>query len=83
MAETGRHGGLAHGSQRLFQGLGLEPFRALGDLELDPVTFVQGLETRGFGNRRVVDEDVRTLILRDKPKPFWSLNHLTVPLAIE
>jgi hypothetical protein len=59
----------ASGGSDFFHRLGLKPFGALGDLKLDLVAFIERLEAQR-GNGRVVDEDIRTLILRDEPKPF-------------
>src|SRR5688500_18374198 len=60
----------------LFYGLGLRPFGALGDLKLDLVAFTQGLEACRVGNRRVVDENIRTVVLRNKPEPFLVVKPL-------
>jgi hypothetical protein len=59
----------------LGHGLGLGPFRALDHLKLDLVAFIQGTKPRA-GNRRVMDEDVRTILLRDEPKPFVRVKPL-------
>jgi hypothetical protein len=85
--EQGRNCRWASGGSDLFHRLGLPPFGALGDLKLDLVAFIQGLEAL-HGNGRVVDEDSRTLILRDKPKPFLfvkllhsSMSHVHILLT--
>ena len=67
--EKGRHCRFVSGGSDLFHRLGLRPLGSLGDVKLDLVAFSQGFEARG-GNGQVVDEDIRTLILRDEPKPF-------------
>jgi hypothetical protein len=67
--------GLARGGQRLFHGLGLRPFGTLDDRKLDLVAFIQGLEPR-LDNRRVMDEDIRPILLRDKSKPFVGIKPL-------
>jgi hypothetical protein len=73
--EPGRGCRCASGGSDLFHRLGLRSFGALGDLKLDLVAFIQGLEARR-GNGRVVDEDIRTIILRDEPKPFLVVKPL-------
>src|SRR4029453_11302993 len=79
--------GCVSGGSDLFHRLGLRPFGALGDVKLDLVAFSQGFEARG-GNGRVMDEDVRPLILRNEPKPFLvvepldgSMSHNMILLA--
>jgi len=57
-------------------GLSLRPFRALSDHKLDLVAFTQGLEACRVGNRRVVDENIRTVVLRDKPEPLLVVKPL-------
>jgi hypothetical protein len=75
MAEAGSDEGLTSGDQRLCHGLGLRPFRTLVDLELDLVTFIQGLIAR-LDNRRVMDEDIRPVVLCDESKPFVGIKLL-------
>jgi hypothetical protein len=82
MAEAGRDEGLARSGRRLFHGLGLRPFGTLGDRKLDLVAFIQGLVAGRIANRRVMDEDIRPMLLRDKAKAFVALNHFTVPFAM-
>ena len=55
----GGHGELAHGR-------GLRALGARDDFKLDPVAFIQGTKAHAL-NRRVVDEDIRTTVLRNKP----------------
>lgn len=76
MAEAGRDEGLTRGGQRLLHGLGLRPFRSLGNLKLDLVAFIQGLVAGRVGNRRVMDEDIWPIFLRDKAKPFVGIKPL-------
>src|SRR6266511_395472 len=71
----GRDDALSSSGHRLSHGLGLRPFRTLGDLEFDLVTFVQGLVAR-LDNRRVMDEDIRTIVLRDESEPFVGIKPL-------
>jgi hypothetical protein len=63
------------GGSDLFHRLGLRPFGALGDLKLDLVAFIQGLEARR-GDGRIVDKDIRPLILGDEAKPFLVVKPL-------
>jgi hypothetical protein len=72
---SGRDDALASGGHLLFHGLGLRPFRTLGDLEFDLVPSVQGL-VPGLANRRVMDEDIRTVVLRDESEPFVGIKLL-------
>src|SRR6185503_12138381 len=54
---------------------GAGPLRALRDLELDLVTLVEGAEALGF-DLRVVDEDVRTTLVRQKPETLGLVEPL-------
>jgi hypothetical protein len=83
----GRDDRLSSGGHHLFHGLGLRPFRTLDDLEFDLVTFVQALVAR-LDNRRIMDEDIRTIVLRDESEPFVgvkllhaSVRHVMILLA--
>src|SRR5918992_5880060 len=80
-------GALHDQGSALFHRLGLRPFGALSDLKLNLVAFSERPEPRRV-NRRVVDEDIRPIVLRDEPKPFLvvkplhrSLSHGMILLA--
>jgi hypothetical protein len=73
--EQGRGGRWASGRSDLFHRLDLRPFRTWDHLKLHLITFIQRLEARFF-NRGVVDKDIRTIVLRDKPKPFLVVKPL-------
>ena len=60
-SRAGERGDLTSRGASLGHGLGLGPYRALDDLKLDLVAFIQGTKPRA-GNRRLVDEYVRTIL---------------------
>jgi hypothetical protein len=72
----GSHGDLGRSGCGLFHGLGLRSFGSLGDLKLDLVAFIQGLVAGRVGNRRVMDEDIRPIILRDESITFIAVKPL-------
>src|SRR6266511_4600820 len=82
MEEQGRDTELPAGGGRseLAHGLGLRALGARHDVKLDLLTFIQGTKAPGF-NRRVVDEDIRTVVLGDKPIPFSCVKPLYGPLC--
>lgn len=53
-------------------GNGARAFFAFLDLKLDPVTFVQDLET-GADNSRMMDEEICSIIMRKKTKTFFLI----------
>jgi hypothetical protein len=55
----------------LFHRLALRPLGALGGLKLDLVALRERLKARFF-NRRVGDEDIRPIVLRDAPELFFG-----------
>src|SRR5213076_2873351 len=59
----------------------LQALRTLSDFEFDRIALGETTEALGL-DRREVDEHIGTRLLRDKPKPFASLNHFTLPFAI-
>jgi len=68
--------GLARSGRRLFHDW-LAALWDLGDRKLDLVAFIQGLVAGRVANR-VMDEDIRPILLRDKAKALSALNHFTV-----
>src|SRR3954447_17346497 len=61
----------------------LRPLWPLGDLVLNLLAFREAAETFRL-DRGVVDEHVLAAAVgRDETNPFASLNHFTVPVAIE
>jgi len=55
-----------------FHGNGAGAFFAFLDLKLDPVTFVQDLET-GADNSRMMDEEICSIIMRKKTETFFLI----------
>lgn len=53
----------------------LEPLLALGNLELDPLAFLQAAEAVGL-DRRVMNENVFTVIPADETKTFGIVKPL-------
>jgi hypothetical protein len=58
----------------------LKTLRAAGHLELDPVTFGQGLEALGLDGA-VVDEHVLAAFLRDEPVTLCIVEPLHLSLC--
>ena len=61
---------------------GLEGLGAFHDIECHGLAFLQALEAFAL-NCREMYEDVVAVGPAQKPNPFASLNHLTVPCSIE
>jgi hypothetical protein len=59
---------------------GLGAFGTISDLKFYSVTLFQGFEPFSL-NGGVVDKYILSTFNFDKPKPFLSLNHFTVPVS--
>jgi hypothetical protein len=58
-----------------------EPLAALGDIEGDAFTFIQGRQPGSFKAERWTNTSLPPLSRAMKPKPFSVLNHFTVPVS--
>jgi len=61
--------------------LGLGTSIILFHLKAHPITFCKCLESRHIDGREM-DKYFSTVVLTDKAKTFFSLNHFTVPSGI-
>ena len=71
-----------HHSGHFLNVRGLLTLGTLGDLELDFLTFFQGLKAAIWIAEKCANKSSLPSSGLMKPKPLESLNHLTVPVAI-